>query len=47
MELMEASVRLNPHLLSTMAPTLENGFLNYIVADKTPDFIVNFIKSGL
>lgn len=36
-------------LLSTPAwpqPWVENGFLNYIVADKTPDFIVNLLSLG-
>lgn len=36
-------------LLSTPTrpqPWVENGFLNYIVADKTPDFIVNLLSLG-
>lgn len=27
-------------------PQVEDGFLNYTVADKTPDFIVNLLSLG-
>lgn len=44
MEFMMIRVRLT--LLPLPPPWVENEFLNYIVADKTLDFIVNLLSRG-
>lgn len=41
----EDQCEIDPH--SPTTPTLvENEFLNYIVADETPDFLVNLLSWG-